>query len=82
MILKAQANKWTASDAAAHLGFHRKSITSAAERFGVALPYHKFSPTVPSATRVRNRDSDPALTVRVKAWSASPAAIERALARV
>jgi hypothetical protein len=60
---------------------HRSSIDAACERFGIMLPMNKFSPTMPSKTKPKTDEqgSDkrtPAL------WSCSPAAIEKALAKM
>jgi len=81
MIIAARDKGWSVSLTAAHYGMHRKSIDGACERFGIALPLHKFSPTVPSKTKPKPEDqgSDkrtPAI------WSCSPAAVERALAKM
>jgi len=81
MLIAARDKGWSVSLTAAHYGMHRKSIDAACERFGIALPLHKFSPTVPSKTKPKPEDqgSDkrtPAI------WSCSPAAVERALAKM
>ena len=36
------AKRWNAGQAAKHFGFHRKSIESACERFGIVLPLMTF----------------------------------------
>jgi len=81
MIIAARDKGWSVSLTAAHYGMHRSSIAGACERFGIMLPLHKFSPTVPSKTKPKPeyQGSDkrtPAI------WSASPAAVERALAKM
>ena len=78
MIIAARDKGWTVSLTAAHYGMHRSSIAAACDRFGIALPFSKFAPTVPSRTKPKpeNQVSDkrtPAI------WSCSPAAIQRAL---
>ena len=64
--------------ASRHFGFSPKSFHMACQREGISLPYAKQSPQMPSDRDDRNDASD----VRVKAWSASPAAIDRALRQV
>ena len=84
MIEACLAKGWAVSQAARHYGFHRKSIEDACERFGIALPMHPFSPQLPSMRRKPmvvfedNIPDDPPKK-RKAIWSASPAAIERAL---
>lgn len=78
------AKGWAVSQAARHYGFHPKSIDAACERFGIALPMHPFSPQMPSARRrpiivYEDNIPDEPPKKRKAIWSASPAAIERAL---
>ena len=61
----------------------------ACERFGIALPMHPFSPQMPSMRRkpmVVFEDNIPDTPPKKKktnaVWSASPAAIERALEKM
>lgn len=89
MIEACLAKGWAVSQAARHYGFHRKSIEAACERFGIALPMHPFSPQLPSMRRKPmvvfedNIPDDPPKKKKTNAiWSASPAAIERALEKM
>ena len=89
MIEACLAKGWAVSQAARHYGFHRKSIEAACERFGIALPMHPFSPQMPSMRRkpmVVFEDNIPDTPPKKKktnaVWSASPAAIERALEKM
>lgn len=90
MIEACLAKGWAVSQAARHYGFHRKSIEAACERFGIALPMHPFSPQMLSARRkhlVVYEDNIPDAPPKKKrktnaSWSASPAAIERALRKL
>lgn len=75
MIRSALDMGWSVSQTARHYGFHNSSIDAACQRFGIALPMHKYSPALRSVRAVGPKPSD----VRVKAFSAKPAAIERAL---
>jgi len=84
MIEACLAKGWAVSQAARHYGFHRKSIEAACERFGIALPMHPFSPQLPSMRRkpmvvFENNIPDDPPKKQKAIWSASPAAIERAL---
>lgn len=72
MLRYAASKGWHQSLAARNLGFDHKSISAACERFGVSLPHHKFSPD-----RVANPGG--ASSEKRTAFSASPAAIKRAL---
>lgn len=81
--------RWCVAQAARHYGFHPKSIDAACERFGIALPMHPFSPQLPSMRRkpmVVFEDNIPDTPPKKKktgaVWSASPAAIERALRKL
>ncbi len=84
MIEACLAKGWAVSQAARHYGFHPKSIDAACERFGIALPMHPLSPQMPSMRRrpivvfEDNIPDDPPKKGKA-IWSASPAAIERAL---
>lgn len=73
MIEHAQAQGWYASQAAREFGVAHTSIIKACVRFGLSLDYHKFSPYGMSDRGPEASDK------RVKSWSASPAAIARAL---
>jgi hypothetical protein len=81
MILAAREKGWSVSLTAQHYGMHRSTIDAACERFGIALPMHKFSPVMPSQTK--KSQAPEANDTRTPAiWSCSPAAIERALKRL
>lgn len=85
MIEACLAKGWAVSQAARHYGFHPKSIDAACERFGIALPMHPLSPQMPSIRRrpiVVWEDNINDGERRELAFSASPAAIERALKRI
>lgn len=84
MIEAAQRKGWSVAQTARFYGFHRKSVDAACERFGISLPMSPFSPQRPSARRkpiiVWEDNIDKPKPSKV-AFSASPAAIERALAK-
>ncbi len=79
MMEAALAKRWNAGQAAKHFGFHRKSIEAACERFGIVLPLMTFGKpiTAPVLVWVDKIDKE-APEPKVK-FSASKAAIERAL---
>ncbi len=79
MIHAALEKGWTVSQTARHYGTHPSSVSAAAARFGIALPMSKFSPQRVSP---RRKDLPPPSEERVAAFSASPAAISRALRKV
>ena len=64
----------TVSDTARFYGVHRKTVDKACEEHGIMLPYSKFSPQ-----KVSVRKPIPTKPKRKPDWSASPAAIARAL---
>jgi hypothetical protein len=74
MIIAARDKGWSVSLTAQHYGMHRSSIDAACERFGIMLPMNKFSPTMPSKTKPKPEGNP--------VWSCSPAAIEKALAKM
>lgn len=78
MIEAALEKGWCVSQTARHYEFHYSSIDAACQRFGIALPMHKYSPALLSSRAVGPQPSDE----KVKAWSASPDAIRRALAKI
>lgn len=83
MIQEAKDLGLNITQAARRFGMHRSSIAAACERFGIELALSKFDPQMPS-TRSRfwqervekPKPKTPAI------WSASPAAVERALAKI
>jgi hypothetical protein len=77
MLRAAQAKGWTATLAGKNYGCHPTTISAACERYGVELQKGlKFAaPSAPVG------DKEPESDARVKAFSASPDAIRRALAR-
>jgi len=81
MMEAALAKQWDTSATARFYGMHRSSVAAACERFGISLPLHRFAPTMPSRTKPKpkSKPEDHGCDRRVKAWSASPAAIARAL---
>jgi hypothetical protein len=83
MIQAAKDKGWNVTQAARHYGMHRTSITAACERFGIELALSKFDPQMPSTrskfwqeTVEKPKPKTPAI------WSCSPAAVERALAKL
>ncbi len=85
MIRAASEREWTVGQTSRHYGLHRKSVDAACERFGIMLPLHGATVYVPGAMiRHPAADSVAGDTGRdTKAtWSASPAAVERALKRL
>jgi hypothetical protein len=72
---------WTAAHAAREFGFHRAAFSHAAKRHGIELPsrvlVHKKGGAKNAAPP--SMILEVASNARVKAFSASPAAIERAL---
>lgn len=73
------AKGWAVSQAARHYGFHPKSIDAACERFGIMLPMSIFSPQIPASVKVPRSEVPIPKKKSNAVWSASPAAIERAL---
>jgi hypothetical protein len=85
MLIAALDKGWSVSLTAAHYGMHRKSIDAACERFGIMLPMHKFSPQVVSRRSPEWKEVVNAATLKPKGrpvWSASPEAVEKALAKM
>ena len=85
MLEAALAKNWDPTTTARHYGMHRTSITAACERFGISLPMHKFSPQAVSRRSPDWKEVVDAETLKPKGnpiWSASPAAIEKALAKM
>lgn len=81
MIQAAKDQGWHLSLAANHYGMHRSSIAAACERFGITLPMHPFSPQrVSPKSKVWIDIADGETKPKVK-LSASPKAVERALAK-
>ena len=83
MMQAASEREWTAGRTARHYGLHRKSVVSACERFGVVLPlqeapFYGDYAVLKEATVPKIRVSEPE---RKAVWSASPAAVARALKR-
>lgn len=78
MIEAAREKGWSVSQTARHYGFHNSSIDAACQRFGIALPMHKYSPALRSSRAVGPQPSNE----KAKAWSSSPDAIRRALAKI
>lgn len=76
MIESAKAQGWYASEAARNFGVAPTSIRKACMRFNISLSRHAFDPC-----GVSDRGPE-ASDTRAKAWSASPAAIRRALAKI
>ena len=76
MLEKAKEHGWYVSFAAREFGVAHTSMNKACKRFGISLPKHKFDPygVAEKIPEVSN--------VKAKAWSASPAAIRRALAKI
>lgn len=69
MLVAAQGRGWTISQTARQYEFDPTSISEACDRFEVTLP------------RLWGKKKSTASTTKVKAFSASPAAIERAMSR-
>ena len=89
MIEEAKRKGWGVSQTARHYGMHHKSISAACERFGISLKTPPFSPQRVSARHnhlVVWTDNIPDMPPKKKkpnaVWSASPAAIERALEKM
>jgi hypothetical protein len=85
MLEAALAKQWDPTTTARHYGMHRTSITAACERFGISLPMHKFSPQAVSRRSPEWKEAVDAMTLQPKGnpvWSCSPAAIEKALAKI
>ena len=81
MLTSAREKGWHLTLTAEHYGMHRSSIAAACERFGIVLPMHQFSPQrVSPKSRVWVDIIDGETKPKVK-LSASPRAIERALAK-
>lgn len=71
--------RWCVAQVARHYGFHPKSIDAACERFGIMLPMSIFSPQIPASVKVPRSEVPVPKKKSNAVWSASPAAIERAL---
>lgn len=83
MIIAARDKGWGIRETSDHYGMHRSSVASACERFGIELARSKFDPQMPSTrskfwqeTVEKPKPKTPAI------WSCSPAAVERALAKL
>lgn len=73
-MLQAAADKgWNQLQTSKHYGFSHSSIRNACERHGVNLQYSKFS---------RFREDERPVHKPTKAFSASPQAVEKALANM
>ncbi len=83
MMEAALARRWNAGQTAAHFGFHRKSIESACERFGIVLPLMTFGHplTAPKQIWIDKIGGETNVKPKVK-LSASKAAVERALRKI
>lgn len=75
MIVAAQERGWTVAQTARQYSFHYSSIDEACQRFGIALPLANSYSTTHKARIMAQVDD-----TKVKTFSASPAAIEKALA--
>ena len=80
MLEAAKAHNMCISQTAKYYGFHHKSITSACERFGVTLPFSIHSPQKFGTKKMKPTPPAPKKKP-APVWSASPAAIQRALAK-
>lgn len=68
------------SQAGTHLGRHHTTILAACEKFDIELPKYAHRYAAPTfKKRLKSSENDPK---PVKTWSASPEAIERALAKL
>ena len=76
-IVSAHNRGWTQSQAAKHYGRHHTSIAYACEKFGIALRMHKFSPQ-----NFSERNMPILLDPPKVRFSASPAAVKRALGKI
>lgn len=76
-IVEAHNRGWTQSEAARNLKRHHTSIAYACERFGIALRMHKFSPQNFSERNMPLLKDPPQVR-----FSASPAAVKRALDKI
>ena len=79
MMEAALAKRWNAGQASKHFGFHRKSIESACERFGIVLPLMTFGKPLSAPQRVWVDEIEPYKPPKKVKLSASKASIERAL---
>ena len=68
---------WHRSEAARQLNCDPKEIDRACKEFGITLPKHNRAPTKYSGDK--EAAADRANDTRVKAWSAKPSAIAKAL---
>lgn len=78
MLETAKSRGWTMAQTARFFEFNNKSIAAACERFGIALPYAKNSPMNWSSRRKIEEPEQPS-TAKTVRFSASPAAVRRAL---
>lgn len=76
MLEAAARQGWSIAQTARHYGYHQSSINAACARHGVTLAMGLTSPNKVSPRRV---DIPPPSTKRVKAFSANPVAIQKAL---
>ena len=81
MMESCLAKRWNAGQAEKHLGFHRKSIEAACERFGIVLPLMTFGKPITAPVLVWVDKIDKETPTPKAKLSASKAAIERALAK-
>lgn len=82
MLEAALRKGWNATQTSRHYGFHHKSIDAACERFGIVLPLGAtWAPPPKAKPLVVWTDEIKDVAQRKKVFSASPAAIERALAK-
>jgi hypothetical protein len=83
MIQAAKEQGWNVTQTARHYGMHRTSIGAACERFGIELAQSKFDPQMPSTTsRFWKENVEKPKPKTPAIWSCSPAAVERALAKM
>lgn len=79
MLEAAKKKGWTMTMTARHYCMHHTSISAACERFGIVLPRHQHISAVQNSKKAKMISE--ASDKKRPAWSASPAAIERALAK-
>lgn len=79
-LMYCKNHQMSASQAGTFLGRHHTTILSACKKFGVELPKYAHRYAAPIHVRP-GRVTVTASDTKVKAWSCSPAAIERALAK-
>lgn len=68
------------SQAGTFLGRHHTTVLSACKKFGIELPRYAHRYAAPIFVK-RGKIEITASDIKVKAWSCSPAAIKRALAK-